>query len=53
MVALTTIVHLSCLCIEITAAQTRSQVMGTFIVQGIRHILLAPITCSCSACCHR
>ena len=35
----TTIVHPSQPWVEITAAQTRLQVMGTFIVQGIRHIL--------------
>jgi hydrogenase/urease accessory protein HupE len=35
----TTIVHPSQPWIEITAAQTRLEVMGTFIVQGIRHIL--------------
>ena len=35
----TTIVHPSQPWVEITAAQTRSQVMGTFMVQGIRHIL--------------
>jgi len=35
----TTIVHPSQPWVEITAAQTRLEVMGTFIVQGIRHIL--------------
>ncbi len=35
----TTIVHPSQPWVEITAAQTRLQVMGSFIVQGIRHIL--------------
>jgi hydrogenase/urease accessory protein HupE len=35
----TTIIHPSQPWVEITAAQTRSQVMGSFIVQGIRHIL--------------
>jgi hydrogenase/urease accessory protein HupE len=35
----TTIVHPSQPWVEITAAQTRMEVMGTFIVQGIRHIL--------------
>ena len=35
----TTIVHPSQPWVEITAAQTRLQVMGTFVVQGIRHIL--------------
>ena len=35
----TTIVHPSQPWVEITAAQTRLQVMGCFIVQGIRHIL--------------
>ena len=35
----TTIVHPSRPWVEITAAQTRLEVMGTFIVQGIRHIL--------------
>jgi hydrogenase/urease accessory protein HupE len=35
----TTIVHPSQPWVEITAAQTRSQVMGTFVLQGIRHIL--------------
>jgi hydrogenase/urease accessory protein HupE len=35
----TTIVHPSHPWVEITAAQTRLEVMGTFIVQGIRHIL--------------
>ena len=35
----TTIVHPSRPSVEITAAQTRLEVMGTFIVQGIRHIL--------------
>ena len=35
----TTIVHPSQPWVEITAAQTRMQVMGTYIVQGIRHIL--------------
>ena len=35
----TTIVHPSQSWVEITAAQTRMQVMGTFILQGIRHIL--------------
>jgi HupE / UreJ protein len=36
---LTTIVHPSQPWVEITAAQTRWRVMGTFILQGIRHIL--------------
>lgn len=35
----TSIVHPSQPWVEITAAQTRLQVMGSFIVQGIRHIL--------------
>jgi hydrogenase/urease accessory protein HupE len=35
----TTIVHPSQPWVDITAAQTRLEVMGTFIVQGIRHIL--------------
>ncbi len=35
----TTIVHPSQPWVEITAAQTRLQVMGSFVVQGIRHIL--------------
>ena len=35
----TTIVHPSQSWVEITAAQTRMQVMSTFILQGIRHIL--------------
>ena len=35
----TVIVHPSQPWVEITAAQTRTQVMGSFIVQGIRHIL--------------
>jgi hydrogenase/urease accessory protein HupE len=35
----TTIVHPSQPWVEITAAQTRLQVMGSFILQGIRHIL--------------
>ena len=35
----TAIVHPSQSWVEITAAQTRVQVMGTFILQGIRHIL--------------
>ena len=35
----TTIVHPSQPWVDITAAQTRMEVMGTFIVQGIRHIL--------------
>jgi hydrogenase/urease accessory protein HupE len=35
----TTIVHPSQPWVEITAAQTRWEVMGTFIVQGMRHIL--------------
>ncbi len=35
----TTIVHPSQPWVEITAAQTRLQVMASFIVQGIRHIL--------------
>jgi hydrogenase/urease accessory protein HupE len=35
----TTIVHPSQPWVEITAAQSRSQVMGTFVLQGIRHIL--------------
>ena len=35
----TTIVHPSQPWVEITAAQTRMEVMGAFIVQGIRHIL--------------
>jgi hydrogenase/urease accessory protein HupE len=35
----TTIVHPSQPWVEITAAQTRMEVMGTFVVQGIRHIL--------------
>ena len=35
----TTIVHASQPWVEITAAQTRLQVMGSFVVQGIRHIL--------------
>ena len=35
----TTIVHPSQPWVEITAAQTRLEVMGTFVVQGIRHIL--------------
>ena len=35
----TTIVHPSQPWVEITAAQTRLEVMGAFIVQGIRHIL--------------
>ncbi len=35
----TVIVHPSQPWVEITAAQTRLQVMGSFIVQGIRHIL--------------
>jgi hydrogenase/urease accessory protein HupE len=35
----TTIVHPSQPWVEITAVQTRLQVMGSFIVQGIRHIL--------------
>ncbi len=35
----TTIVHPSQPWVEITAAQTRLQVMGSFIIQGIRHIL--------------
>ncbi|HZL65812.1 MAG TPA: HupE/UreJ family protein, partial [Candidatus Limnocylindrales bacterium] len=35
----TTIVHPSQPWVEITAAQSRLEVMGTFIVQGIRHIL--------------
>ena len=35
----TTIVHPSQPWVEITADQTRLEVMGTFIVQGIRHIL--------------
>ena len=35
----TTIVHPSQPWVEITAAQTRCEVMGTFVVQGIRHIL--------------
>ena len=35
----TTIVHPSQPWVEITAAQTRLEVMGTFILQGIRHIL--------------
>ena len=35
----TTIVHPSQAWVEITAAQTRMQVMGTFVLQGIRHIL--------------
>ena len=35
----TTIVHPSQPWVEITAAQTRVAVMGTFVVQGIRHIL--------------
>jgi hydrogenase/urease accessory protein HupE len=35
----TTIVHPSQPWVEITAAQTRLEVMGTFIVQGFRHIL--------------
>ena len=35
----TTIVHPSQPWVEITAAQTRSEVMGTFVVQGVRHIL--------------
>jgi hydrogenase/urease accessory protein HupE len=35
----TTIVHPSQPWVEITAAQTRVQVMGSFVVQGIRHIL--------------
>jgi hypothetical protein len=35
----TTIVHPSQPWVEITAAQTRLQVMSSFIVQGIRHIL--------------
>ena len=35
----TTIVHPSQPRVEVTAAQTRGQVMGTFILQGIRHIL--------------
>ena len=35
----TAIIHPSQSWIEITAAQTRVQVIGTFILQGIRHIL--------------
>ena len=35
----TTIVHPSQPWVEITAAQTRLQVMGSFVTQGIRHIL--------------
>ncbi len=35
----TTIVHPSQPWVEITAAQTRLQVMETFVIQGIRHIL--------------
>ncbi len=35
----TTIVHPSQPWVELTAAQTRLQVMGSFIIQGIRHIL--------------
>jgi hydrogenase/urease accessory protein HupE len=35
----TTIVHPSQPWVEITAAQTRSEVVFTFIVQGIRHVL--------------
>jgi hydrogenase/urease accessory protein HupE len=35
----TTIVHPSQPWVEITAAQTRLQVMGSFVLQGIRHIL--------------
>jgi hydrogenase/urease accessory protein HupE len=35
----TTIVHPSQPWVDITAAQSRMQVMGTFVVQGIRHIL--------------
>jgi len=35
----TTIVHPSQPWVEITAAQTGLEVMGTFVVQGIRHIL--------------
>ncbi len=35
----TAIIHPSQSWIEITAAQTRMEVMGTFILQGIRHIL--------------
>jgi len=35
----TAIIHPSQSWVEITAAQTRVQVMGTFILQGIRHIL--------------
>jgi hydrogenase/urease accessory protein HupE len=35
----TTIVHPSQPWVEITAAQTRLEVMGSFVVQGIRHIL--------------